>query len=47
MDSSLITIVLAVIAVIVAWKVFKGVIKTVALLVILGIAALVVFGGGI
>ena len=45
MDSSIDTIILALIAILVAWKVFKGVVKTVALVVILIAAAIVVFGG--
>jgi hypothetical protein len=45
MDSSIITIILALIAVFVAWKVFKGVVKTIALVVILIAAAIFVFGG--
>ena len=45
MDSSIVTIILALIAILVAWKVFKGVVKTVALVVILIAAAIVVFGG--
>ncbi|MBY6128812.1 hypothetical protein KUW15_08810 [Qipengyuania aquimaris] len=45
MDSSIITIILALIAVVIAWKVFKGIIKTIALVVILIAAAIFVFGG--
>ena len=45
MDSSIITIILALIAVVVAWKVFKGIVKTIALVVILIAAAIFVFGG--
>ena len=45
MDSSIVTIILALIAVFIAWKVFKGVVKTVALVVILIAAAIFVFGG--
>ena len=45
MDSSIITIIVALIAIVIAWKVLKGVIKTVALVGILIIAAIVVFGG--
>ncbi|QZD95349.1 hypothetical protein [Qipengyuania gelatinilytica] len=39
------TIILALIAVVIAWKVFKGIVKTIALVVILVAAALFVFGG--
>ncbi|MBX7531509.1 hypothetical protein K3165_01070 [Qipengyuania sp. 1XM1-15A] len=45
MDSSIITIILALIAVMIAWKVFKGIVKTIALVVILIGAAAFVFGG--
>ncbi|UOR14776.1 hypothetical protein [Qipengyuania aquimaris] len=45
MDNSIITIILALIAVVIAWKVFKGIIKTIALVVILIAAAIFVFGG--
>ena len=45
MDSSFITLLVAVIAIVIAWKVFKGIVKTIALVVILGLAALFVFGG--
>ena len=38
------TIILALIAVVIAWKVFKGIVKTIALVVILVAAALFVFG---
>ncbi|WP_172799868.1 hypothetical protein [Croceicoccus bisphenolivorans] len=41
----LIVIVLALVAVFVAWKVLKGIVKTVALVVILIAAAIFVFGG--
>ena len=47
MDSSIVTIILALIAVFIAWKVLKGVVKTAVLVGILIIAALVVFGGGL
>ena len=46
MDSSIITIILTILAVVIAWKVLKGVIKTVALVAILSVAAILVFGGG-
>jgi hypothetical protein len=37
----------ALVLVVVAWKLLKGLVKTVVLAVILGLAALYVFGGGI
>ncbi len=45
MENSIVVLVVALIAVFVAWKMFTGIIKTVVLLVILGAAALIVFGG--
>ena len=39
------TILLALIAIVIVWKVFKGIVKTVALVVILAAAAIFVFGG--
>lgn len=45
MDGSILYLIGALIAVVIAWKVLKGVVKTVALLVILAIAAFLVFGG--
>ena len=45
MDNSIITLVVALLAVVIAWKVLKGIVKTVALVAILGLAALYVFGG--
>jgi len=39
-------IIIALVAILIAWKLLKGVVKTVALVAILVIAALVVFGGG-
>ena len=45
MDNSIVTIILAIIAIVVAWKVFKGVVKTIALVAILIAAAVFVFGG--
>ena len=45
MDSSIVTIIVALIAIVIAWKVLKGMIKTVALVGILIVAAIVVFGG--
>ena len=47
MEMSLVTIVVAVLLVILAWKFLKGIVKTVALVAILVVAALFVFGGGI
>ncbi|WP_165362137.1 hypothetical protein [Qipengyuania thermophila] len=44
MDASVLLLVVALIAVVIAWKLFKGVAKTVALVAILALAALVVFG---
>ena len=46
MGSSLITIVVAILLVVVAWKVLKGIVKTIALLAILALAAVFVFGFG-
>ena len=47
MDASILTIIVALIAIVIAWKVLKGIVKTVALVAILVVAALVVFGGGL
>ena len=47
MDASILTIIVALIAILIAWKVLKGIVKTVALVAILVVAALVVFGGGL
>ena len=47
MTGSIVTLVVALIAIFIAWKVLKGIVKTVALIAILVIAALVVFGGGL
>ncbi len=44
---SIATIIIALIAIFIAWKVLKGMVKTVALVVILIIAAIVVFGPGV
>ena len=44
MDSNIVTIILALIAIVIAWKVFKGIVKTIALVVILIAAAIFVFG---
>ena len=47
MDTSLvIPIVIALVGVVIAWKLLKGLIKTVVLVAILALAALYVFGGG-
>lgn len=45
MSADWLTIFLALVAIVVAWKVFKGVVKTIALVVILIAAAIFVFGG--
>ncbi|MBB3990898.1 hypothetical protein [Croceicoccus naphthovorans] len=42
---SLVVIIVALLAIFVAWKVLKGIVKTVALVVILVAAAIFVFGG--
>jgi hypothetical protein len=42
----IITLVVVVIAIVIAWKVLTGLVKTVVLLGILALAALYVFGGG-
>ena len=47
MDSTIVTLIVALIAIVIAWKVLKGVVKTVALVGILIIAAIFVFGGGL
>ena len=47
MEMSLVTIIVAVLLVFLAWKFLKGIVKTVALVAILVVAALFVFGGGI
>ena len=46
MSGDWLTIILAIVAVVIAWKVLKGIVKTVALVAILIVAAIVVFGGG-
>ena len=38
-------LVIGLVAIVIAWKVLKGIAKTIALVAILAIAALVVFGG--
>ena len=45
MGTDWLTIILTVIAIVIAWKVFKGIVKTIALAVILIAAAIFVFGG--
>ena len=45
MSADWLTILLALVAIVVAWKVFRGVVKTIALVVILIAAAIFVFGG--
>ncbi len=47
MNISIVTIIVALLAIVLAWKLLKGVVKTVALLGILVIAALFIFGGGL
>ena len=47
MDSTLVTLIVALIAIVIVWKAMKGVIKTVALVGILIVAAIIVFGGGL
>ena len=44
MDVNIVTIIVALIAVAIAWKVLSGIFKTLALLAILAVAAFVVFG---
>ena len=44
MDVNIVTIIIALIAVAIAWKVLSGIFKTLALLAILAVAAFVVFG---
>ena len=45
MDGSIVILIVALIAIFLAWKVLKGIVKTVVLVGILIIAAIVVFGG--
>jgi len=47
MNSSLIVLIVALIAVAAAWKVLKGIVKTIALVVILLVAGIFVFGGSL
>ena len=42
-----IPLVVALVLIVVAWKVLKGLAKTIALIAIAGLAALYVFGGGL
>ena len=42
----LLTFAVALVAIVIAWKLLKGVVKTVVLVAILALAALYVFGGG-
>ena len=46
MEFDLITLIVALVCIAIAWKVFKGIVKTVALVVILLAAAGIVFGMG-
>ena len=45
MDGNIIAILIAIALVVIAWKVFKGVVKTIVLVVIAIAAAIFVFGG--
>ena len=45
MDSNIISIIVALVLIVIAWKVFKGIVKTVVLAAILIAAAIFVFGG--
>ena len=45
MESSIVGIIVALIAIFIAWKVLKGIAKTIVLVGILIVAAVVVFGG--
>ncbi|MBY6013795.1 hypothetical protein KUV75_02615 [Qipengyuania gaetbuli] len=45
MDSNLVYILVALVLIVVAWKVFKGIVKTMVLAAILIAAAIFVFGG--
>lgn len=47
MNLSIVTIVVALLAIVLAWKLLKGTVKTMALLAILIVAALFIFGGGL
>ena len=43
----IVPIVIALVLIVIAWKVLKGLVKTIALIAIAGLAALYVFGGGL
>ena len=43
----IVTIVVALLAIVLAWKLLKGVVKTVALVAILIVVGLIVFGGSV
>ncbi|WP_374405504.1 hypothetical protein [Pelagerythrobacter sp.] len=45
MPADIITIIVALILIVIAWKAFTGIVKTLALVAILIVAAIVVFGG--
>ena len=45
MEASIGTLVVALIAMVIAWKLLKGIVKTLALVAILAVAAYLVFGG--
>lgn len=45
--SPIVTFVIALVAIVIAWKVLTGIAKTVVLVGILALAALYVFGGGL
>ena len=40
-------LVVALVGIVIAWKLLKGLVKTIALIAIAGLAALYVFGGGL
>ena len=43
----IVPIVVVLVLIVIAWKVLKGLVKTIALIAIAGLAALYVFGGGL
>ncbi|WP_170324270.1 hypothetical protein [Altericroceibacterium indicum] len=45
MSYSLATLIIAIVAVVLAWNVLKGIAKTIALVAIALVAAIIVFGG--
>lgn len=45
MDSTLIVLIVAALAIGIAWKLLKGLVKTVALVAVLAVAGVYVFGG--